>query len=63
MTDHKVQSDHGRDTIKPDAKVLSRPVAAQDIELKLSISDKGSWRCSIGESECCCMISRGYIQL
>jgi hypothetical protein len=34
-----------------------------NIKLKLSISDKGSWRYSIGESECCCLISRGYIQL
>jgi hypothetical protein len=34
-----------------------------DQQLKLSISDKCSWRYSIGESECCCLISRGYIQL
>jgi hypothetical protein len=40
---------------------LMHCAGVKEIQLKLSVSDKCSWRCSIGE--CCCMISRGYIQL
>jgi hypothetical protein len=31
IADHKVQSDHSRDAIKPNSKIPSRPVTAQNI--------------------------------